>query len=121
LDKDPTTETRAAAGTAMPETVQEPRLPESVSPLRQKLGQKAKQEPQFRFTSIQPDLCGTCACLRRELSGEPDAGNLHLRFDEGGVGRASASPSLLLYRLRNIRRLRTTGNRAVTAGSGESS
>ena len=31
---------------------------------------------------------GTCACLRRELSGEPDAGNLHLRFDEGRVGRA---------------------------------
>src|ERR1043165_5894124 len=26
---------------------------------------------------------GACACLRRELSGEPDAGNLHLRFDEG--------------------------------------
>src|SRR5437762_9739172 len=42
---------------------------------------------------------GYCACLRRELSGEPDAGNLHLRFDEGRVGRALASPSLLLYRL----------------------
>lgn len=42
---------------------------------------------------------GNCACLRRELSGEPDAGNLHLRFDEGRVGRATASPSLLLYRL----------------------
>jgi hypothetical protein len=26
---------------------------------------------------------GHCACLRRELSGEPDAGNLHLPFDEG--------------------------------------
>src|SRR5229473_8707667 len=31
---------------------------------------------------------GYCACLRLELSGEPDAGNLHLRFDEGRVGRA---------------------------------
>src|SRR5215475_10121153 len=31
---------------------------------------------------------GYCACLRRELSGEPDVGNLHLRFDEGRVGRA---------------------------------
>ena len=28
-----------------------------------------------------------CACLRRELSGEPDVVNLHLRFDEGRVGR----------------------------------
>src|SRR5262249_46651454 len=40
---------------------------------------------------------GYCACLRRELSGEPDAGNLHLRFDEGRVGRATCvalSPTL---------------------------
>ena len=32
---------------------------------------------------------GHCACLRQELSGEPDAGNLHFRFDEGRVGRAT--------------------------------
>src|SRR5262249_56705373 len=43
---------------------------------------------------------GYCACLRRELSGEPDAGNLHLWFDEGRVDRAMVSPSLLLYRWR---------------------
>src|SRR5690242_21327283 len=28
---------------------------------------------------------GACACLRREFPGEPDAGNPHLRFDEGRV------------------------------------
>jgi RNA-directed DNA polymerase len=33
----------------MPETVKEPGLSEKVSQLRQKLGQKAKQEPKFRF------------------------------------------------------------------------
>src|SRR5258708_1982847 len=31
-------------------------------------------------------ICSTCECLRQELSGEPDAGNPHVRFDEGGVG-----------------------------------
>jgi RNA-directed DNA polymerase len=49
LDENPTTETRAAAGKAMPGTVKEPGLSEKVSQLRQKLGQKAKQEPKFRF------------------------------------------------------------------------
>jgi retron-type reverse transcriptase len=49
LDENPTTETRAVAGKAKPETVEEPRLAEKVSQLRQKLGQKAKQEPKFRF------------------------------------------------------------------------
>lgn len=48
MDENPTTGKPPVAG-RLPETGPERSLGEKLSQLRQKLGQKAKQEPKFRF------------------------------------------------------------------------
>jgi hypothetical protein len=58
---------------------------------------------QGRIHRGERDVCGTrvvirrgptCACLRRESLREPDAGNLHVRFDEGRGASLATSPTL---------------------------
>jgi hypothetical protein len=95
--EDPTTETRAAAGRARPETAKEPGLPEKVSQLRQKLGQKgAEQKPKFRSMCCTAGSMGWMYCkgLGNRCDGIKERpGGWHQDRTGGGVGpRRSGVP-----------------------------
>jgi hypothetical protein len=54
-------------------------------------------------------MMSVCVCLRQEFPGEPDAGNLHVRFEEGEGSLHTERPSLLyrekcsvMYRFRAL-------------------
>ncbi len=74
MEENPTTEKRKPDVEARPETVKEPGLTEKLSQLRQKLGQKAKQEPKFRFYAA--DFLGYTFRYDRDLHGR---GHRYLR------------------------------------------
>jgi RNA-directed DNA polymerase len=113
--KIPTTETRATALQEMPETVKEPGLPENVSQLRQKPGQRAKQEPKFRFYALydriyRMDVQVAARERVRDKTGVPGVDGVTIeqivRSDQGAAGFLEAIQESL--------RTKPTGRRRAT-------
>jgi RNA-directed DNA polymerase len=117
LDENPTTETRAVAAMAMPKAAKEPGVPEKVSQLRQKLGQKARQEPKFRFYVLydriyRRDVLGAAWERVRRNQGAPGVDDVTIdqivRSDQGAAGFLEGLQEALrtkTYQPRAVRRV----------------
>jgi len=68
-------------------------LPQSLTSLRQKLGQKAKQEPKFRFYTLCGHICRTARFITVHASGESLQESRMREIRTSGLRRGSL-PSL---------------------------
>lgn len=115
--EDPTTEEPFSTPDVTPELGERRKLPEKLARLRQKLGQKAKQEPQFRFYALydriyRSDTLEAAWAQVRSNKGAPgvDGVSIHqIENSEGGVERFLAQIQEELrrrdYKPRAVRRV----------------